>query len=140
VLVLLAVAGVLAVGAAVLGPLAGLVTLLVASAFLLAAAAVGVRGHWVAALAEDAAVAATPTATARTGAIPHARPPSPGETVPDDLLGLRLRGLQERSADKVNRALAAGRTDLALELSDEYADEALRAITAAGPPPATPRP
>jgi hypothetical protein len=65
--------------------------------------------------------------------------PAPLEEVPDDLLALKLLGLQERTTDKVNRALAGGYRDLAAELSDTYADEALRAITTAGRPPAAPR-
>lgn len=122
--VILAVA--LAACAAVLGATAGLALLLAASAALLAAAVVGARAHWTVALAGEA---------------PHAVPlASPLESIPGDLLGLRLRSLQERTAEQVSRALEDGREDLARELSDAYADDALRAITAAGLPPATPLP
>jgi predicted glycosyltransferase len=37
---------------------------------------------------------------------------SPLESVPGDVLGLRLRSLQERASENVNRALADGRDDL----------------------------
>ena len=43
------------------------------------------------------------------------------------------------TAQDVTRALDDGRDALARELSDTYADEALRAITTAGLPPAAPR-
>jgi hypothetical protein len=118
---LLVVSVVLAGCAATLGPTAGLAVLLAAAAALLAAAVVGARAQWTATLAGEAAVA--PTA-------------SPLERVPGDVLAVQLRGLQQRTADKVSRALHDGREDLARELSDSYADDALRAITAAGLPPA----
>ena len=122
---LLLTAAALSACAAVLGPTAGLAAVLVAAATLLGAAVVGAHAHWASVLAGEA-----------TPAVPLG---SPAETVPGDLLGLRLRGLQERSAEKVTRALEQGREDLAAEISDAYADEALRAITAAGLPPAAPR-
>jgi hypothetical protein len=56
---------------------------------------------------------------------------APG-AVPADVLTLRLRRLHELHAEKVNQAIDEGREDLARELSDAYADQALRAITAAG--------
>ena len=124
ILPLLVAAAVLAACAAVLGPTAGLALLLAASAALLAAAVVGARAHWTVALA--------------TGSPAAAPLGSPLEQIPGDVLGLQLRGLQERTADKVSRALEDGREDLARELSDAYADDALRAITTAGLPPATP--
>jgi hypothetical protein len=119
----LAVAAVLAACAAALGPAAGLAVLLVATAALIAAAVVGFRAHWTTAMATD------------TAAAPIS---SPLERVPGDVLAVQLSGLQQRTADKVSRALQDGREDLARELSDSYADDALRAITAAGLPPATP--
>jgi hypothetical protein len=120
----LGAAAVLAACAATLGPTAGLALLLAASAALLAAAVVGARAHWTVALTEGPAGAP--------------RLASPLENIPGDVLGLQLRGLHERTAEKVSRALEDGREDLARELSDAYADDALRAITAAGLPPATP--
>lgn len=117
----------LAASAAWLGPTAGLACLLAASAALLVAAVLGMRAHWRAALAADAA---DTEAAAPVG--------SPLESVPGDVLGLQLRGLQERTAEQLRRALEDGRTDLAREISDAYADDALRAITAAGLPPAAP--
>ena len=104
------------------GPAAGLAALLAASAALLAAAVVGARAHWTAALAGEPAVAAPIS--------------SPLERVPGDVLAVQLRALQQRATDKVSRALQAGREDLARELSDSYADDALQLITAAGQPPA----
>jgi hypothetical protein len=122
---LLLAAGALSACAAVLGATAGLAVLLVAAATLLAASVVGFRAHWTSVLAADS------TPAAPLG--------SPVEAVPGDLLGLRLRGLQQRSAAKVTLALEEGREDLAREICDAYADEALHAITAAGLPPAAPR-
>jgi hypothetical protein len=57
----------------------------------------------------------------------------------DDALTARLQLLKEMTTEKVNQALELGREDVAHELSDAYADEALRLITAAGLPPAAPR-
>jgi hypothetical protein len=124
VLPFLGAAAVLAACAALVGSTAGLVLLLAASAALLAATVVGTLAHWTVALTAGGADA----------------PPlgSPLESIPGDVLGLQLRGLQERTAEKVSRALEDGREDLARELSDAYADDALRAITTAGLPPATP--
>jgi hypothetical protein len=119
----LAVSAVLAACAATLGPTAGLAVLLVATTALIAAAVVGFRAHWTTAMATDAVAAPIS---------------SPLERVPGDVLAVQLSGLQQRTADKVNRALQDGREDLARELSDSYADDALRAITAAGLPPAAP--
>jgi predicted AAA+ superfamily ATPase len=42
----------------------------------------------------------------------------------------RLRELHESYADRVNRLLEVGREDLAMELADAYAEEALRLIVA----------
>lgn len=44
----------------------------------------------------------------------------------------RLCRLHEAHVQKVDHALDAGRTDLAQELSDAYADEALLLITSEG--------
>lgn len=54
--------------------------------------------------------------------------------VPADGLTDHLRRLHDVHAERINQALDSGREDLAYELSDAYADEALRAITAAGQP------
>jgi hypothetical protein len=124
---LLLTAAALAACAVVLGSTAGLAVLLVAATALLAAAVVGARAHWSATLSAEAAepVSLWPSAV-------HDR-------VPVDDLTAHLQRLQERSADKVTRALDDGHEELAQELSDTYTDEALRAITTAGLPPAAPR-
>jgi hypothetical protein len=124
---LLLTAAALAACADVLGSTAGLAVLLLAAGALLAAAVLGARAHWRAAVSAEAAQ-------------PVSLWPSPvHDRVPVDGLTAQLQRLQERSAAQVNRALDGGREDLAQELSDTYLDEALLAITAAGPPPAAPR-
>jgi hypothetical protein len=55
-----------------------------------------------------------------------------GAVPADDVLTLRLRRLHDMHVEKVNQAVDEGREDLVRELSDAYADQALRAITAAG--------
>jgi hypothetical protein len=124
IVLLLFAAAVLAACAALLGSTAGLAVLLVAAAALFAAAVVAARASWTEALTPEAAqpVSLWPSAV--------------DDRVPLDGLTARLQRLQQRSAENVTRALDDGREDLARELSDIYADEALRAITAAGPPAA----
>jgi hypothetical protein len=124
---LLLAAAVLAGCAVALGSTAGLAVLLVAASVLLAAAVVGLRAHWTETLAAEATppVSLWPTAF--------------DDHVPADRLTAQLQRLHERSAQDVTRALDDGRDALARELSDTYTDEALRAITTAGLPPAAPR-
>jgi hypothetical protein len=124
---LLVIAGLLAACAAVLGGTAGLAVLLMAAAVLLGASVAAARANWSAAVAEGAVPVGSPV-------LPTAR-----DAVPGDALTTLLQRLQEETAEKVNLALDDGREDLARELSDAYADEALREITAAGLPPAAPR-
>jgi hypothetical protein len=57
----------------------------------------------------------------------------------DDEHADRLRKLHDAYVWQVNSAIAAGRPDLARELADEYADEAM-ALLAAGYGPACDRP
>ncbi|WP_222264343.1 hypothetical protein [Modestobacter marinus] len=52
------------------------------------------------------------------------------ERLPADALGEQLHALHDEYAELTNQALAEDREDLVQELSDEYADRALRLITA----------
>ncbi|WP_369135723.1 hypothetical protein [Modestobacter sp. I12A-02662] len=52
------------------------------------------------------------------------------DTLPADALGEQLRALHDEYAELTNQALTEGREDLVQELADEYADRALRLITA----------
>jgi hypothetical protein len=50
--------------------------------------------------------------------------------MPADALGEQLRALHDEYAELANQALTEGREDLVPDLADEYADRALRLITA----------
>jgi quinol-cytochrome oxidoreductase complex cytochrome b subunit len=115
----LAVAVVLGAATFVLPMAAGAVALGVATAALAIAAVQSLRSQW---------AAATHVPAPSTVALA-----APG-AVPADALTDRLHRLHELHAEKINLALDEGREGLAAELSDTYADEALRAITAAGLP------
>jgi hypothetical protein len=57
--------------------------------------------------------------------------PAAGSLEPEDLTA-RLRQLHDDHVEQVNMALAEDREDLVQELSDNYMDESLALITAAG--------
>jgi hypothetical protein len=61
----------------------------------------------------------------------EALPASPAaDALPADALGEQLRALHDEYAELTNQALTEGREDLVPDLADEYADRALRLITA----------
>jgi hypothetical protein len=112
----------LAVLAAVVGPTADLVVLLLALTSLGAATVLGLRTRR----------PAVRPAPARPVARASAPSPADPEPVTRDDLAERLRTLHEEHVELVNLALSEGREDLVQELSDSYADQALRLITAEG--------
>lgn len=112
---LLLLAAAAAVAGVVLAGLAAQVALIVMLVALLAGSVAAMRAHWTAVLAEEARL--------------HPAPPAPSAA---DLTA-RLHRMHEQHLEQVNAVLDEGRVDLAAELSDAYMDEALRAITDAGP-------
>jgi hypothetical protein len=64
----------------------------------------------------------------RTAPLPS---PAAGPVTPEDLTA-RLRQLHDDHVEQVNMALAEDREDLVQELSDDYMDESIALITAAG--------
>jgi hypothetical protein len=115
--VLVLVAFVLAATAALAGRGTALGLLVLATTALGVAAALTMRATWA------ASAAPAPRAARTAGAVPADR-------LDPDQLTLDLRRLHDEHVEKVNFALDEGREDLALELADEYADQALRLITA----------
>jgi hypothetical protein len=76
------------------------------------------------------------TAASRPAAAPAAdvRPAPPAaDQLPADALSEQLHALHDEYAGLTNQALTEGREDLVRELADEYADRALRLITAGDP-------
>lgn len=119
---LVATALVLAVCAALLPQAAGVVFLALAVAALAAASALALRAGWRAGdrpLGGDVVV----------------RSAVQGELISEDALTEQLRLLNERYVEKVNEAIDHDRPELAQELSDAYADDALRLMAAAGRAP-----
>lgn len=112
---LLLTAAVAAIAGVTLAGLPSQVALIVMLVALLTGSIAAMRAHWTAVLAEEDRL--------------YLREVAP--TAED--LTAHLRRLHEAHVEKVNTALDEGREDLAAELADSYMDEALRAITAAGP-------
>jgi hypothetical protein len=108
---LLLAAALFATLAAVTGPPVDYVFLALGTCALAAAGVVSVLLQW----------------AATVPAPPGAGPVDPAEAAA--LLAERLRGLRRRQLADVDRALDAGRPDLARELSDRYTDEALLILT-----------
>jgi hypothetical protein len=106
---------------AVTGHTVAVCLLVAATAVLGVAAALAVLEHWAAAApTEPAPLTATAVRAVR-------------ETVPDDddSVNRQLRRLHAAHVEKVNLALDGGRDQLARELSDDYADQALALLTSA---------
>jgi hypothetical protein len=108
---LLLVAGLLAALAVVAGPPVDYAFLALATCTLAAAGVVSLLLQW------SAAVPAT-------AGVPVADPAQAAQQLVD-----RLRGLRRSHLEEVDRALDAGRPDLARELSESYIDRALRILT-----------
>jgi hypothetical protein len=104
----------LAALACVAGHTGAFVLLGLATAVLGMAAVSAMRTQWAAAVAPERRPAATPSAA---------------PAVDGDDLARELRRLHAVHVEKVNEALDEGREDLAQELSDSYADQALELIT-----------
>jgi hypothetical protein len=106
------------------GSTAGFVVLALAVTALGAAAVLGLRAGWTAALPAPAGSAA------RTRA---ASPVDLGAATGDELTE-RLRQLHDDHVEKVNMAVGEGREDLVQELSESYTDQALGLITGGARP------
>ena len=107
---------------AVTGHTVGLTLLVAATAVLGVAACLAVLERW---------AAAAPAGPGSRTAVPA---PVIRETVPgeSDALTCQLRRLHAAHVEKVNVALDGGREQLARELSDDYADQALALLTRVG--------